>query len=199
MITDAPPLVDEDIPAIRFEIPEAAPRPKPVAPPDDNYMAEARKVVRQNETSGRVYRKPYQDSKGHWTIGVGHYIAPQRLGQFRGRTLSDKEIDELFESDLQKRTAVAKRLLGEDVFARLPTPTKVAVIDGVFRGDLSGSPKALELIRQGRYDEAAVEYLNHNEYRESVRLNRSGQKHGVAGRMERNAEALRKAASQAND
>jgi GH24 family phage-related lysozyme (muramidase) len=191
MITDAPPLADEDIPAIRFEIPEAAPRPKARGP--DDYMAEARKVVRQNETSGRVYREPYQDSKGHWTIGVGHYIAPEKLGQFRGRTLSDKQIDELFESDLQKRTTVAKQLLGEDVFAQLPTPTKVAVIDGVFRGDLSGSPKALELIRQGRFEEAAVEYLDHNEYRKSVASNRAGKPHGVAARMERNAEALRQA------
>ena len=71
----------------------------------------------------------------------------------------------------------------------------MAILDGFFRGDMSGSPKALELIRAGKLTEAADEYLNNNEYRESVALNKRGKKHGVAGRMERNAAALRAAAS----
>lgn len=187
-MSDAPPLADEDIPAIRFEIPED----RKAQEPDDtsSYRDAAMKLIRKNEG---VRNKLYRDSKGYYTIGVGHLVAPERVAQFKKRgAMSSEEVDALFAQDFDKREAVARRLLGES-FDRMPTPVKVAVLDGVFRGDLSGSPRTLELLKEGRYSQAAVEYLDNNEYRDSVRRNRAGEKHGVAARMERNAEAFRQA------
>jgi hypothetical protein len=56
------------------------------------------------------------------------------------------------------------------------------MLDGFFRGDLSGSPKTMRLINQGKWIEASREYLNHAEYRQS-----KIDKTGVYKRMDRNA------------
>jgi hypothetical protein len=121
-------------------------------------------------------------------------MTPQEIKSMAGRTLSDQEVNDLFARDLASKAKMAKRELGK-AYDTLPKEAKVAILDGFFRGDMSGSPKALELIRAGKLPEAADEYLNNKEYRESVAMNKRGEKHGVAGRMERNAAAIRAAAN----
>lgn len=167
---------------IKFSIP---------APPQkgDNWEAEAAKYIEANE--GRR-NEPYKDSKGYLTVGVGHLVPKGQEKKYLGRKLTDAEVDELFSRDLKAKADMARKKLGES-FDKLPDKAKVAVVDGFFRGDLSGSPKALKLIKEGKLKEAADEYLNHAEYRKSVESNKQGKPHGVAKRMERNAEALRTA------
>lgn len=176
-----------------------APKPtakaKPLAqeapPESDEVLLAAREYIKANEG---IKNRPYKDTKGFWTVGIGHLMTPEEQKSMIGQTLSDKEVNDIFVSDLSSKVRMARRELG-DAYGKLPTGAKVAILDGFFRGDMSGSPKALELIRAGKLTEAADEYLNNNEYRESVALNKRGKKHGVAGRMERNAAALRAAAS----
>lgn len=60
------------------------------------------------------------------------------------------------------------------------------IISSVYRGGISGSPKTRALINQGRFSEAADEFLDNNEYRDSLVNNK-----GVAKRMERLATALK--------
>lgn len=43
--------------------------------------------------------KAYKDSQGYWTIGVGHLIKPNEQSLINA-TLTDKQVDDLFKSDL---------------------------------------------------------------------------------------------------
>jgi GH24 family phage-related lysozyme (muramidase) len=173
----------------------AKPKAKPLAaepaPEPDEVIVAAREYIKANEG---VKNKPYKDSKGFWTVGIGHLMTPAEQKSMIGRTLSDQEVNDLFARDLASKAKMAKRELGK-AYDTLPKEAKVAILDGFFRGDMSGSPEALKLIRAGKLAEAADEYLDNNEYRASVELNRSGEPHGVAGRMERNAAAIRAAAA----
>ena len=51
-----------------------------------------------------------------------------------------------------------------------------------FRGDLKKTHKFVKLIKQGRMDEAATEFLDNNDYRAGI----------ARRRFEKNAERLRK-------
>jgi lysozyme len=171
--------------------PKAPPLAAEPAPEPDEVIVAAREYIKANEG---VKNKPYKDTKGFWTVGIGHLMTPAEQKSMIGRTLSDQEVNDLFARDLASKAKMAKRELGK-AYDTLPKEAKVAILDGFFRGDMSGSPKALELIRAGKLPEAADEYLNNKEYRESVAMNKRGEKHGVAGRMERNAAAIRAAAN----
>jgi GH24 family phage-related lysozyme (muramidase) len=171
--------------------PAPAPAPAPSPKQSEDLFAEARGYISANEGTKNA---PYKDSKGLWTVGIGHLMSPEEVRQMSGKTLSQQQVDEIFARDLNSKMRLAKRELGA-AYDKLPTGAKVAVLDGFFRGDLSGSPEALKLIRAGKLAEAADEYLDNNEYRASVALNKKGEPHGVAGRMERNAAVLRAAST----
>lgn len=168
-----------------------APAPAPAPEKSEDLFAVAREYISANEG---LKNAPYKDSKGLWTVGIGHLMSPEEVRQLSGKTLSQQQVDEIFARDLSSKMSGAKKELGAS-YDKLPTGAKVAVLDGFFRGDLSGSPKALKLIRAGKLAEAADEYLDNDEYRASVALNKKGTPHGVAGRMERNAAALRAASA----
>ena len=189
----------EQSPVVRFQMPPVPkakiPRAKvPEVLENESYLSAARRYVRANETSGLTYAEPYQDDKGHWTIGVGHLIRPGEMNRFRGRKLSNDEIEDLFTEDFNARMKLAKQELGQ-TFAKMSPELKVAAIDGFFRGDLSGSPMTLDLMREGKWADAAVEFLNNDEYRASLAIIKAGKKHGVAPRMERIAAAIAAEAS----
>ena len=138
----------------------------------------------------------YKDHKGHLTIGVGHLVTPNDpvLKRIAGRNydairsgrmpLNNKQMQQLFDHDSQSKIKLAKRKIRN--FDNLSKSMQNAVVDGFFRGDLSGSPKTLKLINSGDFKGAAVEYLNNNEYRKSKK-----DKTGVAPRMERNASIFK--------
>ena len=145
-----------------------APAPAPSPKQSEDLFAEARGYISANEGTKNA---PYKDSKGLWTVGIGHLMSPEEVRQMSGKTLSQQQVDEIFARDLNSKMRLAKRELGA-AYDKLPTGAKVAVLDGFFRGDLSGSPEALKLIRAGKLAEAADEYLDNNEYRASVALNK---------------------------
>ena len=156
--------------------------------------------------------KPNRD--GYWyldpykipTIGIGHKIEKTDRKLFSnlfGKNfkfdavmagkipLTDKQMDKLVEYDIDRKLKTAKRLFPkmESMSANL----QGAVLDGVYRGDLSGSPDTIKLINQGKYKEAAKEYIRHEGYRSSKRgYNKKGEKigRGIYKRMDRNAKAL---------
>ena len=105
--------------------------------------------------------------------------------------LTDKQMDKLVEYDIDRKLKRSKRLFPkmESMSANL----QGAVLDGVYRGDLSASPNTIKLINQGKYKEAAKEYIRHEGYRSSKRgYNKKGEKvaRGIYMRMDRNAKAL---------
>ena len=119
--------------------------------------------------------KPYLCTNGHATVGYGHKI----IGKVKP-SYTKAEAKALLADDIGKKLKVCRRLLKD--FDTYPVCVQVAILDGVFRGDLSGSPKTLRLMRQGRWVQASKEYLDHREYRLSKKNGT-----GVHKRMNRNA------------
>lgn len=98
----------------------------------------------------------YQDSLGYWTIGVGHLVDARKGGK-----LSDAVVDMILDEDIESKMA--------DLDKNLPWWRTVsenrqrALLNMCFNlgiGGLLGFTNTLNLIRQGHYDQAAVEMLN---------------------------------------
>jgi GH24 family phage-related lysozyme (muramidase) len=159
------------------------------------------KAALNNLTADEGLRKTvYQDDTGKATIGVGHLMVPGDKKLFKdllgidetefeeikaGKgALTFRQTQQLLEHDIKTHTKKATKLLPE--FESYPNNVKVAVLNGVFRGDLSGSPKTLKLIRAGKWGEAAEEYLDNAEYRRRKARGNDG----VVKRMEENAQVF---------
>jgi len=125
----------------------------------------------------------YSDDRGNSTIGIGHLVTPE--DEFDENTrLTESQIRQLFNRDVQHHIARAERLINE--FPNLPSYLQKEILASVFRGGLSGSPKAMQLMNAGRWREAATEFLNNNEYRR--RLDAGGD--GVTRRMDNLRNAM---------
>lgn len=154
--------------------------------------------------------KPYKDSKGLWTIGYGNLIsdgsdaAYAKSPYYTGKTtlgksgiakqadLSGKSISKEAAKAMMMRSigekaelAIKDGMLGEKFFDLSPE-LQDAALSSVYRGGLSGSPKTLQHIREGKFTDAAKEFLDNEEYREAKE---SGS--GVAARMEGLANLLK--------
>ena len=130
------------------------------------------------------------------TVGIGHYLDSGHSKQVFEKTLpeinwedvrfgrielTEQQIDRLFQEDLQKHILRAEKL-----FPNIRSYTldqQKAILDGIYRGCLSGSPNTRRLIEQGDWERASKEYLNHSEYKNAVRNGRRG----VRYRMEKNS------------
>ncbi len=51
----------------------------------------------------------YQDTRGFWTIGVGHLLAEPRNPKWRGYTITKQASDRLFDLDWQKHIALVQK------------------------------------------------------------------------------------------
>lgn len=134
----------------------------------------------------------YKDHKGYLTVGVGHLVLrnDRALKTVTGRDyssvvsgkkpLSERQMQQLFNIDVKAKIAAAQNKIPS--FNSLPQYVRNAIVDGFFRGDLSGSKDTIGHINNGDFRSAAKEYLNHAGYRTSKEEGT-----GVAGRMERNA------------
>jgi len=130
------------------------------------------------------YPRMYKDIYGHPTIGIGHLVKPHEMAKYKNAVLSPHEMYTLMYADInEKLTAVRKDFPRFDSY---PEKLKMIIVDGYFRGDLSGSPTTKKLIRLGKYKQAADEYLDNVEYRNSVKAGT-----GVAKRMRQNALVLK--------
>lgn len=136
--------------------------------------------------------KPYKDTEGNWTIGIGTKIGKGTDKDLAASGYKDKEITEEEAAKLAKKDILAKAELaaGKDqlgaVFHKLAPETLAHVVSGYYRGDLSGSPKAKALLLQEKFAEAAKEFLDSDEYRAAQK---SGS--GVKARMDDLAAALK--------
>lgn len=116
--------------------------------------------------------EPYLDDVGVETVGVG-------------ATAENKDAN-FFTETYPKYVDRAQRTVKS--YHKLPEETQLAVLSAVYRGDMG--PKTAKLIDEGKFKEAAKEYLNHKEYKERKKKDPED---GVVLRMERNAEAIRSA------
>lgn len=157
--------------------------------------------------------KPYKDSKGLWTIGYGSLIgdgseaaykkSPFYTGKITmgksgiaskadtsGKSITKETARAMMMKSIGDKAerAVDDDMLG-DKFFDLSPELQDAAISSVYRGGLSGSPKTMQNIREGKFAEAAKEFLDNEEYRQAKE---SGS--GVATRMEGLANLLKEEA-----
>ena len=67
---------------------------------EENIMAIAKSTLSFITKEEGLRNKAYKDSKGLWTIGVGHLIKPDEKHLLTA-TLTDQEVEELLQSDLK--------------------------------------------------------------------------------------------------
>lgn len=108
-----------------------------------------------------VERTPYLDTKGIWTIGVGHNLRAKPLPAGWSYPLTYEQIDELLEQDLE---TVYRDLDRAAAWWRALSPVRQRVLAnmcfnmGISR--LLGFAKMLVAARGGDYARAAVEMLD---------------------------------------
>ena len=126
--------------------------------------------------------KPKADEE-HWTIGIGDYGSHVSKDQ----VITKQEAwDRFREVTLPAKVAVAKRLFTN--YDNISDDLKIELVQGIFRGDFKSTHDSVRLINEGKYAEAAVEFLDNQNYRDAlVPSNNIG---GVATRMEAVRDAL---------
>lgn len=88
----------------------------------------------------------------------------------------------LLNHDIEERVALAQLRLGTDLYNSFPANVKSAIISAIYRGDLG--PKTMNLIKDQKWKDVSVEYLNHKQYKDADKLGIIG----IRTRMNWNAE-----------
>lgn len=118
----------------------------------------------------------YPDADG-FSIGFGRY------GANEGDTITDQQAEEYLEEDINTRIdAINKKIPG---FDDMPLEARQNMFGSWYRGSLSGSPKTIKLINEGKYEEASKEFLDNDEYKNKETAP------GIKKRMEATAKAIR--------
>jgi len=119
---------------------------------------------------------------------AGEYTDVGKVAKGVGQT--GEFVDKTFLDTFAEKEDLARRLIPD--YDSLSLDLQKAIMSGVYRGDLSGSPKTLDFINQGQWGLAADEFLDNNEYRDASTPK------GVKKRMEEIARTF-KNRSFAND
>ena len=118
------------------------------------------------------------DSEEHWTIGYGNYGADVKEGD----TITREEADIQLQNNIDERLVQIRQAIPE--FDNLPLEARQHLLGSWFRGSLSGSPKTIGLINEGKWQEASDEFLDNDEFRNTTLG-------GVKKRMNATANAMR--------
>lgn len=108
--------------------------------------------------------KPYpdgtsSDGKQMWSIGPGI-----SFGTTKPKPMTKAELEPLFDKKLDEHVTRAKETVGEDVWGRLNDSAKKHVAAETYRGLLPQSPNTVRLIKEGKFDEAADEYMKNKDF-----------------------------------
>jgi lysozyme len=127
---------------------------------NDGLFLVALQVLRLDEGMGLPGRAgmPYKDSKGYWTIGIGHLIGPF-LTELK---LSENIIMELFKEDLSIAIDSAKLLLKDGLWERMGVARKVAMVSMLYTlgiNKFSKFKETLDLINNERWGDVAEHIL----------------------------------------
>jgi GH24 family phage-related lysozyme (muramidase) len=138
-----------------------------------------KRLIDEEQFKGKAYRATKGEE--HLTIGYGHYGKDVKEGD----TITQKEALALLRKDIDKRIPAIRKAI--PAFNDLSDTLKVEIAQSWFRGGMSGSPKTIKLINKGKFEEAAEEFLNNDEYRTARERGRAG----IIPRMDAVADALR--------
>ena len=100
----------------------------------------------------------YLDSLGKATIGIGHLVQPHEKERYKeGVTLSQQEIEDLFDIDLNRAAAGAEELIGN---LELPQNIQHVIVEMVFQLGKTGVSKFKNMwkaLSEKNFVQAAVE------------------------------------------
>ena len=111
--------------------------------------------------------KVFDDEK-NFTIGYGRNNANVKQGD----TITQEQAEKFLSEDIEVRLEEIQDLIPN--FPNLSKPLQIALFSEYYRGSVRQSPKTVALINQGKYQEAAAEFLNNDEYRNAVQRKRRG-------------------------
>ena len=148
---------------------------------------EAFKVIRRHEG---FEDRAYTDTKGKRTIGIGTLIgdgsdADYKKSPYFNKIINEDQAAEIAKRDIKDKIALSEKLLGRDYLYSLSPELQSQIVSSVYRGGLSGSPSAVRLLKDGKFEEASREFLDNEEYRTS-----KAKKQGVYKRMDETSEIM---------
>lgn len=133
-------------------------KPKPTSPaiikskPDSHFIGNLKAQIIEHEG---LRLKPYKDSVGVLTIGVGRNL------EHKG--ISEDEAKFLFQNDLKDAMRDAQKYLGYEWYLQLSNPRKAALIDMAFNLGLTRLNKfkktrelIIEAIQSGDFSQVAA-------------------------------------------
>lgn len=152
--------------------------------------------------------KPYKDTRGILTVGVGHNLQASasesaftrafgsngstlRNSIMRGNSLNKDQAMKLFDADYDEHLNRTVKLFPN--LHKYPSDVQSVLVSGVYRGHVSDSPKFIKHFNSGNYEEATKEFLNRKEYTNPQKT-KSGElvAPGVKTRLERDHSILTK-------
>jgi len=150
----------------------------------NNYVDKIKKYEGTGKViivDGKKYFKNYRLGDEEFiTSGYGFYNKDNKED---GMVSEEKAMKDLKNNIKLKLIQTKKNIKN---FDSLSNNLKKNIVSSWYRGSLSGSPKTIRLINEGKFKEASVEFLNNAEYKAAVK---SGS--GVAKRMEDVANAIK--------
>lgn len=103
-----------------------------------------------------------------------------------GLTITEEQADQFLLEDATEKMNLISNKIPE--FVNFPFDLRNNLVLSAYRGGITGSPKTINLINEGRFLEAADEFLDHEGYR---RAKKDSNYTGIAPRMEALSQALR--------
>ena len=80
--------------------------------------------------------EPYEDSLGKLTVGIGHLVQPHERKRFqKGVAITQEEVEELFDIDLNRSAAGADELIIKNIgdHDELPQSIQEVIVEMVFQ------------------------------------------------------------------
>jgi GH24 family phage-related lysozyme (muramidase) len=147
----------------------------------DQYFDKERLIerIKKDEGYSSIAYKPDPKEK-EYTIGWGFY------GAKKDDTTTRKEADKKLVSEVDKRIKTLVKMLPQTKFYN--KDLQDAIFSVHWRGDIEQGTKTRKLIQKGHYNEAAAEFLRHEEYDNAEALGIPG----IRPRMERFSNELRR-------
>ena len=128
------------------------------------FLAEERLVklfkntLRKAENFASEPYKVYPKEK-YFTIGYGHYGPDVKLGM----SIDKDSAERLLDTDVRTRIGTIRKALPS--FSSFPESLQDAIFSEHYRGSIMQSPNTRRLINEGKYREAADEFLDNDQYR----------------------------------
>ena len=102
------------------------------------------------------------DTEEYYTIGYGNYGQDVKEGD----TITQEQATAQLQGNIDTKLAEIRQAIPD--FDNLPLEARKHLLGSWFRGSLSGSPKTISLLNDGRFEEASKEFLNNDEYRNTT-------------------------------